>query len=235
MTGSRLTARRRAALARLRELGALGDGWLDGEGRAVTARALRKVGEIYGTHAAIAAHAALFPTLKGGLLIEFTRYPLDAEILVTPSGVVRASVTENGEERSCTTQELDRMIVSAMTVVTSDIEIALEYDCMPVIARLRHADADMVCLGLAAEDPLGDMMGIMIDGDVGRRLKAGEIDYREAILDPRSHVFAVTITDGTAYMQEIMDEIQEISLPNDGLTYAGVEGLVTQRPALMRD
>jgi hypothetical protein len=230
MTGSRLAAKISASLARIRELAGLKDGWLDGEGVAISAGALGMATEIYKNHAAIQAHASLFPTVEGGLQIEFMSYPLDAEIVIEASAAVRATVDIDGVECNCTPRDINNLIVAAMNIVTTNVAVLLEYDCMPVIARIKRAGCDIICLGLAEDDPLGMMMGVMIWGDVGYRLKSGKIDFRTAILDPHSHIFGVTIVGSKAYLQEILDEIPEVSLPDDGLMYDDIITMTAATP-----
>jgi hypothetical protein len=61
---------------RLADLAAIKDGWLDGEGKAITKNALAKAEELLNPH--------LFPTPEGGVSIE----TIDYDIIVRPDGKV---------------------------------------------------------------------------------------------------------------------------------------------------
>ena len=84
---------------RLEEIALLQDGWLSGEGLAPRRVDLEWFGQAWGSHCAQWLSPYIYPTLEGGLLLEWES-PLDEPWLEVYLSAHKAVLTTNEEEHT---------------------------------------------------------------------------------------------------------------------------------------
>lgn len=215
-----LAARAKAcALARVGELALLEDGWLDGEAVAPRPEALQSLLRLIARQPVLFLHSGIFPTFEGGILIEESLGPYEAEILIGPGGNVDASW--DGEDLDGP-EELEKRLFETQSLHIGDPEILFELDD-PIVIRC-ETELGWIYGFALPEEEMRDFVGILPGTEIWRSFLRGKCCLREVHLDPSTRIFLFDVGDP---LQPVLDIVKEAWLPNAGLM---VRDLPLKRP-----
>lgn len=215
-----LAARAKAfALERAGELAILEDGWLDGDAVAPRPEALQSLLRLISRQPVLFLHSGIFPTFEGGILIEESLGPYEAEVLIGPDGKIDASW--DGEDLDGP-EDLEKRLFEAQSFEPGTPEIIFEYDD-PIVIRC-ESDLGRIYGFALPEEEKSDFLGILPGTEVWRSFLQGQCCLRDVHLDPSTRIFLFDVGEP---LQPVVDVLKEAWLPNAGLM---VRDLPMRRP-----